>query len=136
MPKMIFVNLPVADLAASIRFYTALGATQNMQFSDERTACMLLSETIGVMLLTHERFGEFVSRPIGNARTESQSLLALTAESRAEVDGTVLAAGAAGGRADPTPSQDHGFMYYRTVEDPDGYIWELVWMNMEAPPEN
>lgn len=132
MTKMIFVNLPVRDLAASTGFYEALGAAKNPDFSDEQTACMMLSETIGVMLLTHARYADFTSRPIGDARRESQTLIALSADSRDAVDAIVARAAAAGGRADPNAAQDHGFMYGRSVEDPDGYVWEIMWMDMGA----
>ena len=132
MNKMIFVNLPVRDLAASTAFYEALGGTLNPQFSDDHAKSVMLSETIGVMLLTHERYRQFTQRPIGDARSESQALLALTVASRAAVDETIKRASAAGGKADPNPAQDHGFMYGRSVEDPDGYVWEIVWMNMPA----
>ncbi|MGV8937168.1 MAG: VOC family protein [Allorhizobium sp.] len=129
MTKMIFINLPVRALAEAREFYGAIGATQNTQFSDERSNCMMISETIGVMLLTHERYGEFTSRPIGDARLYSQALLALTFASRDEVDRTVEKAVAAGGKADPNPVQDLGFMYNRTIEDPDGNVWEIFWMD-------
>lgn len=135
MPKMIFLNLPVLDLAASTSFYEALGGTVNPQFSDDRTRSMVLSDTIFVMLLNHERYAEFTSRPIGDARNESQALIALNADSREAVDATIAAAAAAGGRADPNPAQDHGFMYGRSVEDPNGYVWEVFWMDMAAVSE-
>lgn len=129
MTKMIFVNLPVRALGAARQFYVALGGTVNSQFSDERSNCVMFSDAIGVMLLTHERYAEFTSRPIGDARRHSQALLALTAESRDAVDQTVDKAVAAGGTADPNPVQDLGFMYNRTVEDPDGNVWEIFWMD-------
>src|SRR5882757_2464646 len=129
MSKMIFVNLPVRDLAASTAFYVALGGTVNPQFSDEQATSLMFSEAIGVMLLTHERYGQFTQRPIGDARRESQALLALTVDSRDAVDATLTRTVAAGGRADPNPAQDHGFMRNRTVEDPDGNVWEIVWMD-------
>lgn len=132
MTKMIFINLPVRELAASIGFYEALGANKNPAFSDEQTACMVFSDSIHVMLLTRERYGQFTSRPIGDARTQSHALLALSNESRDAVDRTVLAAAGAGGTADPNPVQDLGFMYNRTVEDPDGNVWEIVWMDPSA----
>jgi uncharacterized protein len=135
MAKMIFVNLPVRDLAASTAFYIALGGKVNPQFSDERSKCVMFSEAIGVMLLTHERYRQFTQRPIGDARRESQALLALTIDSREGVNETLDRTVAAGGRADPNPAQDHGFMLNRTVEDPDGYVWELVWMDMSAMPQ-
>ena len=135
MPKMIFVNLPVRDLAAAKAFYVALGAEPNPQFSDEQTACMVFSETINVMLLTHDRYRQFTQRPIGDARTNSFALIALNADSRDAVTATVERAVAAGGRADPNPAQDHGFMLNRHVEDPDGNVWEIMWMDMSAMPQ-
>lgn len=132
MAKMIFVNLPVRDLAASAPFYLALGGAVNPQFSNEKATSLMLSDTIGVMLLTHAHYGDFSHRPIGDARRESQMLLALTVESREAVDTTLARAAAAGGRADPNPAQDHGFMYGRSVEDPDGYVWEIMWMDAAA----
>jgi hypothetical protein len=129
---MIFVNIPVRDLPAAGGFYEALGGKTNPQFSDARSTCVMFSDAIGVMLLTHERYGEFTKRPIGDARRESQALLALGMESRADVDAAVERGAKAGGRPDPNAVQDHGFMYNRTVEDPDGYVWELTWMDMKA----
>ena len=128
MPQMIFVNLPVTDLARSIAFYAALGFTQNPQFSDESGACMVLSETIHVMLLTHAKWQGFTTRPICPAGSSEVSL-AITAESRAEVDRLVEAGGAHGGGVDLNPPEDHGFMYQRTIADPDGHIWEPFWMD-------
>jgi predicted lactoylglutathione lyase len=104
----------------------------NPQFSDEHTACVMFSDAIAVMLLTHERYRQFTKRPIGDARRESQALIALSADSRDAVNTTLTRASAAGGRADPNPVQDHGFMFNRSVEDPDGYVWEIAWMDMAA----
>ncbi|TCM17128.1 hypothetical protein EDF56_106244 [Novosphingobium sp. PhB165] len=132
MPKMIFVNLPVRDLTASSAFYVALGGTVNPQFSNEDAVCVMFSDAIGVMLLTHAYYGGFTKRPIGDARTSSQALIALSAESRDDVDSIVNRAAAAGGTADPDPVQDLGFMYNRHVEDPDGYVWEVMWMDPSA----
>ena len=132
MSKMIFVNLPVRNLAASTSFYVALGGEVNAQFSDEQATAVMLSDTIGVMLLTHDRYRQFTERPIGDARRESQALLALSVDSRDAVDATLTQAVAAGGRADPNPVQDHGFMFSRSVEDPDGYVWEIIWMDPSA----
>jgi predicted lactoylglutathione lyase len=132
MPKMIFVNLPVRDLAAAKAFYVALGGTVNPQFSDEKSASVMLSDAIGVQLLTHERFQGFSKRPIGDARRESLALYAISVEARDAVDATLARAAAAGGRADPNPKQDHGFMYLRSIEDPDGHVWEVMWMDMAA----
>ena len=139
MSKMIFVNLPVHDLAASRAFYVALGGTVNPQFSDEQATSLMFSDAIGVMLLTYDRYRQFTQRPIGNARRESQALLALSVDSRDAVGATLTRAIAAGGRADPNPAQDHGFMLNRSVEDPDGYVWEIMWMDAAAhaqTPEN
>jgi len=132
MSRMIFVNLPVRDLAASTKFYLALGATLNPQFSNDQASSMMFSNAISVMLLTHEHYRQFTQRPIGDARRESQTLLALTVDARDAVDQTLTAATAAGGRADPNPAQDHGFMYGRSIEDPDGNIWEIMWMDAAA----
>lgn len=139
MTRMIFVNLPVRDLAASQAFYEGLGGTLNQMFSDAQAKCLLFSEAIGVMLLTHERYGQFTSRPIGDAKAQSQTLLALSVEARDGVDAVLGAAVAAGGRADPSPAQDLGFMYGRSVENPDGNVWEILWMDPAAaaggPPD-
>ena len=132
MSKMIFVNLPVRDLKASTTFYAALGGTLNPQFSGDQSSCMMFSDTIGVMLLTHEHYRRFTQRPIGDARRESQALLALSVNSRDAVDATLAQATNAGGGADPNPSQDHGFMFSRSVEDPDGNVWEIMWMDPAA----
>jgi predicted lactoylglutathione lyase len=132
MQKLIFVNLPVSNLTASIAFYKALGAEQNMNFSDHTAACMVLSETIHVMLLTHAKYREFTSKEIPNAHSSAQVLLCLSEASREAVDAQVAKATQAGGVADPTPKQDHGFMYGRSYEDPDGHIWEVMWMDPAA----
>ncbi|HJV90050.1 MAG TPA: VOC family protein [Holophagaceae bacterium] len=132
MSKMIFLNLPVRDLAKSTAFYEALGGTVNPQFSGESSTSLMLSESIGVMLLTHDHYRAFTDRPIGDARRESQALIALTVDDRQAVDAMVSQAVAAGGNPDPNPSQDLGFLYNRHVEDPDGYVWEIVWMNPTA----
>ena len=132
MAKMIFVNLPVADVAASTAFYEAMGGTKDERFCDGSTSMLVLSETIYVMLLDHDRFRSFTPKAIADARTTSEVLLCLTADSRGDVDATIERAGAAGGRIDPCPQQDYGFMYGRSYEDPDGHIWEVTWMDMDA----
>ena len=129
---MIFVNLPVTNLARSVAFYEAVGGTRNPQFSDDTSACMVLSETIFVMLLTHAKFAVFTTRRIPDAHQTAQVLLALSKESRAEVDAVVAKAASAHGEADPNPQQDHGFMYGRSYADPDGHIWEVFWMDPAA----
>ncbi|MGV6872209.1 VOC family protein [Pseudochelatococcus sp. B33] len=131
-PKMIFVNLPVTDLARSTAFYEAVGGTRNPLFSDETAACMVFSDTIHAMLLTHEKWATFTDRAIPDAHKTAQVLLCLTADSREAVDARVDAAAKAGGKADPNATQDYGFMYGRNYADPDGHIWEVVWMDPVA----
>lgn len=133
MAKIIFVNLPVTNLAASMKFYAALGFENNPHFTDDRAACMVWSETINVMLLTHARWRDFTSRPIPPA-TSSEVLLALTCETQAAVDAMNDAAAANGGKADINPKQDLGFMYNRNLADPDGHVWEAFWMDPSAIP--
>jgi uncharacterized protein len=132
MAKMIFVNLPVTDLARATAFYEAIGAVKNPQFSDHTASCMVFSDTIHAMLMTHEKYSHFTSKKIADARTTSEVLLCISAESRAEVDATVAKAKAAGCAVDRGPQQDHGFMYGRDFEDPDGHAWEVMWMDIEA----
>jgi uncharacterized protein len=132
MSKMIFVNLPVRDLAASTALYVALGGEVNAQFSGEHSSSLMFSDAIGVMLLTHEHYRDFTKRPIGDARRDSQALLALSVDNRDAVDATLTRAVAAGGSPDPNPAQDHGFMFSRSIDDPDGNVWEIMWMNAAA----
>ena len=132
MTKMIFVNLPVRNLAASTALYVAMGGVMNPQFSGEQSSSVMFSDAIGVMLLTYDHYRQFTQRPIGDARRESQALFALSVDSRDAVDATLTRAVAAGGRADPNPVQDHGFMFGRSVEDPDGNVWEIMWMDAAA----
>ncbi|MGB3389355.1 MAG: VOC family protein [Pseudaminobacter sp.] len=135
MSKLIFVNLPVTDLDKSISFYEAVGGQKNEQFSDDTAACMVFSDTIHAMLLTHDKFSQFTSRRIANAKETCQVLIAVSVDSREEVDDVIDKAGAAGGVEDPNPKQDYGFMYGRSFEDPDGHIWEVTWMDIEAAQE-
>jgi uncharacterized protein len=135
MPKMIFVNLPVVDLDASMSFYRAIGFTNNPQFTDETAACMVWSETIHVMLLTHAKWRTFTDRPIPTP-TSSEVLLAVSCDSRESVDAMSAAAGANGGTADVNPVQDLGFMYNRSFLDPDGHVWEAFWMDPAAIPQD
>jgi predicted lactoylglutathione lyase len=132
MPKRIFVNLPVTDLARSTSFYEAIGGRKNSQFSDDTGSCIVLSDTIFLMLLTHEKYANFESRPIADAQKTSQFLIAISEENRDAVDSVVGLVASAGGRADPNPAQDHGFMYGRSFADPDGHTWEVFWMD-EVP---
>lgn len=134
MSRMIFVNLPVADLQRSIDFYKSIGAEQNKQFSDETGAMVSFSEAINVMLLTHDKFKQFTTKSIVNARETTEVLLALSSESRAAVDDITEKALAAGGRENRAP-EDHGWMYGRSFEDPDGHVWEPMWMDVQAATE-
>jgi predicted lactoylglutathione lyase len=134
MPRQIFINLPVQDLARATTFYSAVGAVRNPHFSDDTAACMVISDTIFVMLLTHAKWATFTQKPIVDGRRESEVMLALSCESRAAVDKLIEAAGAAGGKADVNPKQDLGFMYGRSFEDVDGHIWETFHMDMSQIP--
>lgn len=131
MSRMIFVNLPVADLDASMSFYKALGFQNNPQFTDDTAAGMVWSEAINVMLLTHAKWRTFTDRPIPPV-TSSEVMLAISCDSREAVDGMNEAAAASGGTADINPVQDLGFMYNRNLADPDGHVWEAMWMDMSA----
>lgn len=133
MPRMLFVNLPVADLAKSMAFYTAIGFKNNPHFTDDTAACMVWSETIYVMLLSHAKWKTFTERPICPT-TSSEVSLALNFDSREAVDAIIEAAANNGGTADINPAQDHGFMYGRDFLDPDGHVWGPFWMDPAAIP--
>lgn len=132
MPQLIFINLPVADLPRSIAFYEAVGATKNPMFSDDTAACMVVSDVIHVMLLTHDKWRTFTDRQIPDAHASAQVLLCLSQDSREAVDAVVAQAAGAGGQVDPNTTQDYGFMYGRSYADPDGHIWEVMWMDPAA----
>ncbi len=132
MSRMIFVNLPVSDLQRSRGFLEALGAVNEAKFTDETAACMKLSDSIFVMLLTHDKFRQFTPRPISDATAASEVLICLSADSRESVDTAVERGEANGGIADPAPKQDYGVMYGRSVADPDGHIFEIMWMDPAA----
>lgn len=127
----IFVNLPVTDLASAMRFYEAIGFTNNPMFTDDTAAAMVLDDHIHVMLLTRPRFEGFAPKPMGEPAATTSVLIALTLEHRENVDAFVTRALAAGG-SDTGKSQDFGAMYSRTVTDPDGNVWEPFWMDMAA----
>lgn len=139
MSRLIFVNLPVSDLPRAKAFYEAIGFTNNPKFTDETAACMVLTDVIHVMLLTHDKYKQFTTKPIADTKATSAVLICVSADSRAEVDAIVGRAKGAGGGVDPTPVQDFGFMYGRSYEDPDGHIWEVMWMDPAAaaggPPD-
>ena len=128
--KQIFVNLPVADLKASIAFFTRLGFTFNPQFTDETGTCMIVGDNIFAMLLARERFAGFAPHPPADARAATEVLLALPLDSRDAVDAMVREAVAAGGNTYSAP-QDHGFMYQHGFQDLDGHVWEVFQMNLQ-----
>jgi predicted lactoylglutathione lyase len=132
MAKMIFVNLPVKDLAAATRFYEAIGCKKNEQFSNDQAAVLVWSDTITFALLTHDHFASFTPKPIADAHRTSEVLICLSRDSREQVDAITEAAAAAGGKADIREPQDMGFMYSRAFEDPDGHVFEPMWMDVSA----
>lgn len=133
MAKQVFINLPVKDLKKAMAFYEAIGFTNNPQFTDETAACMVWSDAIFVMLLTHDKLRQFISKPIIDAKQTVGVINALALESNDEVNAFAEKAVKAGGReyADP---KDYGFMQQRCVEDPDGHNWEVLYMDMSKFP--
>ncbi len=129
MGHKIFVNLHVGDLHKSKAFYQNLGFKLNEQFSDDTAANIVISDSIYVMLLTHEKFKQFTPKQLSDANQTSEVLNALSVENREDVDKLFEAAISAGGK-ETRPAQDHGFMYSKAFDDPDGHIWELFWMDM------
>ncbi|MFN8445863.1 MAG: hypothetical protein U0175_34045 [Caldilineaceae bacterium] len=132
MSKMIYVNLPVKDLATATRFYEAIGCQKNESFSDHQASSMVWSESITFHLLTQDFFATFVRKPIADARATCEVLLALTQESRAAVDAIVAAAANAGGKADVREPVDLGWLYNRAFEDTDGHVFEAVSADMSS----
>lgn len=131
MSRLLFLNLPVADVGASREFFAELGFEFDEKFCDDGALCMVVSEQAFVMLLQRDRFAEFVTKPVADPAAETALTVAISAEDRAAVDAfaeTALAAGAAGAK-DP---QDYGFMYQRSFHDPDGHLWEVAWMDPVA----
>jgi uncharacterized protein len=131
MSPQIFVNLPVKNLKQSIEFFTQLGFQFNPQFTDETATCMIISQDIFVMLLTHEKFKTFTPKEICDATKSTEVLVCLSAQSREAVDEMVRQAIAAGGTTYNEP-QDHGFMYAHGFQDLDGHIWEIAYMEPNA----
>lgn len=129
--RMIFINLPVKDLTASMAFYQALGFDNNSHYTDDTAACMVWSEAIHVMLITHEKWRTFTTRPIA-ASNSNEVLLALLCNNKAEVDLMLSHAERSGGVADINPGQNLGFMYSRSLADLDGHVWEPFWMDPAA----
>ena len=131
MATKIFVNLPVKDLKKSMKFFTSLGYTFNPQFTDETAACMVISDDIYAMLLTHPKFKQFTPKAVCDATKSTEVMIALSCESRQHVDDLVRKATAAGGST-YADRKDYGFMYQHGFQDPDGHIWELIYMEPGA----
>ena len=130
--KQIFLNLPVKDLNRSVEFFTKAGFTFDKNFTNESGTCMIIGENIYAMLLEEKYFESFIAKPI--ARNSAEAIMALEVGSRQEVDDFINSAIAAGGKAYKEP-EDHGWMYGRNFEDPDGHLWEAFYMDMAAMPK-
>ncbi len=128
MNRKIFVNLPVKDLRKSVEYYQGLGFGLHPKFTDDTAACIVISDDIYVMAITHAKFREFTTRTISDSAKSTEVLVAISAESRAEVDEFATRAVAMGGKIHRKP-EDHGWMYGQSVEDLDGHIWEMFWMD-------
>lgn len=133
MAKQIFINLAVKDLQKSMDFYTALGFTNNPQFSDDSGKCMVWSESIFVMLLTHEKFSSFATKPIADTKSNVAGLFSLSVDSVDEMN-NIVSNGLHAGGIEPSEMKDYGFMQQRTIEDFDGHTWEIFFMDMTQFP--
>jgi len=133
MAKQIFINLAVKDLQKSMDFYTALGFTNNLQFSDDSGKCMVWSENIFVMILTHEKFSTFATKPLADTKSKLAGLFSLSVDSIDEVN-SILTNGLKAGGTEPNEMRDYGFMQQRTIEDFDGHTWEVFYMDITKFP--
>lgn len=131
--KQIFINLPVKDIQKSMDFYTALGFENNPQFSDDTGKCMVWSDSIFVMLLSHEKFSSFTKKPIADTKSNIAGLFALSVNSVEEMD-KIMKSGLQAGGTEPEELRDYGFMQQRTLEDFDGHTWEVFFMDMSKLP--
>lgn len=131
-PKSIFVSLPVKDLAAATRFYTAIGCRKNEQFSDQTASTMVWSDTISFQVQTREKFASWLSKKVADAHQTCQVFLGLSVDGRDDVDAVVKAAAANGGKADVRAPIDMGWLYNRAFEDPDGNVFEAYWLDPKA----
>jgi hypothetical protein len=134
MAKQIFINLAVKDLQKSMDFYTALGFTNNPQFSDDAGKCMVWSESIFVMILTHEKFSTFATKPLADTKSTLAGLFSLSLDSIDEVN-NLMSKGLKAGGIEPTGMKDYGFMQQRTIEDFDGHTWEIFYMDNTKFPQ-
>lgn len=133
MAKQVFINLAVKDVERSMSFYTALGFTNNPQFSDESGKCMVWSDNIFVMILSHEKFATFATKPIADTKTNLAALYSLSLDNIDEVN-KLMTAGLNAGGIEPHEMRDYGFMQQRTIEDFDGHTWEVFFMDMSKFP--
>ncbi len=134
MSRQIFVNLPVQDLDRARTFFSEIGFTINEQFSDDNAACVVIEENITVMLLVESFFKTFTKKDLTDTAQSTETIIALSADSREGVDELADRALAAGGKPSNEPT-DHGFMYGRSFQDPDGHQWEVMWMDASATGE-
>jgi hypothetical protein len=133
MSKQIFINLPVSNLDKSMQFYAALGFTNNPQFSDDSAKCMVWSDNIFVMIMTHEKFSGFATKPIADTKSNLAALFSLSVDSVDEVN-SITESGLKAGGTEPHEMRDYGFMQQRTIEDMDGHSWEIFYMDMTKFP--
>ena len=133
MQKQVFINLAVGDVQKSMNFYAALGLTNNPQFSDDAGKCMVWSDTIYLMILSHEKFKSFTTKPIADTKSSIAGLFALSLDSAEEVH-AMMARGLQAGGIEPSEMRDYGFMQQRTIEDFDGHSWEIFFMDMTKFP--
>lgn len=133
MAKQVFINLPVKDLQQSLDFYTAIGFTNNPQFSDDSAKCMVWSENIFVMIMTHEKFKTFATKPLADTKSNLAGLFSLSLDSLDEVN-SVVTNGLKAGGTEPNELRDYGFMQQRTIEDLDGHTWEVFYMDITKFP--
>lgn len=131
--KQVFINLAVADVERSMNFYTQLGFTVNPQFSDEQSKCMVWSETIFLMIMTHDKFKTFTNKPLADTKGAIAGLFALSVESTDQVN-EIVENGLKAGGTEPMPATDYGFMQLRKIEDHDGHTWEIFFMDMSKMP--
>ncbi|MEN9522642.1 MAG: hypothetical protein RL065_1019 [Bacteroidota bacterium] len=133
MSKQIFINLAVTNLQQSMEFYSAIGFTNNPQFSDDTAKCMVWSDSIFVMIMTHEKFNTFITKPIADTKKNVAGIYSLSVDSVEEVN-KFMTNGLAAGGLEPNEMRDYGFMQQRTLEDMDGHTWEVFYMDISKFP--
>jgi predicted lactoylglutathione lyase len=133
MQSQVFINLAVTDVERSMAFYTALGFNNNPQFSDDTSKCMVWSDQIFVMIMNHEKFNTFITKPIADTKNSIAALFALSVDDLERVN-NIVDKGVAAGGTEPVPFQDYGFMQKRNIEDFDGHTWEIFYMDISKFP--